>query len=192
MNISKLIYRCKKVIKHHRFVFGELGHHNYFSKGVILYENSKIGNYNYFSPYVLVNNAQIGNYCSIGPSAKIGLGEHNTGMISTYPSVGDGAGSMSVFDFNRPTIIENDVWIGANVMIKQGVRIGNGAVIGAGSVVTKDVQPFSIVYGVPAKHIRFRFSDSTIKEIIESKWYEREIIEAKKIVHNIKESVDKL
>jgi acetyltransferase-like isoleucine patch superfamily enzyme len=70
------------------------------------------------------------------------------------------------------TAIENDVWIGANAIIKSGTTIGNGAVVGAGAVVTKDVAPYSIVAGNPAVHIRFRFPDDIVAKLIESAWWE--------------------
>ena len=72
------------------------------------------------------------------------------------------------------TTIGHDVWIGANVSIKAGVTVGNGAVIGMGSVVTKDVPPYAIVAGVPAKVIRYRFDDDTIARLQAARWWERE------------------
>ena len=70
--------------------------------------------------------------------------------------------------------IGHDVWIGANAIISRGVTIGNGAVVAAGAVVTKDVQPYSVVGGVPAKHIKFRFSPEEIEQLENLKWYEWE------------------
>jgi hypothetical protein len=77
------------------------------------------------------------------------------------------------FDNEFLTEIGSDVWIGANAVIKAGLKIGNGAVIGAGAVVTKDVEPYAIVAGVPAKLIRYRFTELQIKFLLESKWWER-------------------
>jgi acetyltransferase-like isoleucine patch superfamily enzyme len=166
-------------------VFCKCGKGNSFSKGVIIYENAKIGHDNHFSPYVIVNNAIIENYCSIGPGSKIGLGEHDIHAISTYPKMGNGDGKMVLFDVEKPTVIGSDVWIGANSVVKQGVSIGNGAIIGAGSVVTKDVEPYSIVVGIPARHLRYRFSDETIRAIRESEWYSYCFSEAREIVKQL-------
>lgn len=75
-------------------------------------------------------------------------------------------------ELNKPCYIGNDVWIGRGVMIKNGIKIGNGAIIGAGAVVTKDVPDYAIVGGVPAKIIRYRFDENTIKLLLESKWWD--------------------
>ena len=73
------------------------------------------------------------------------------------------------------TVIEHDVWIGVNAVILAGVKIGTGAVIGSGAVVTRDVEPYAIVGGVPAKLIKFRFDADTIKKLMDSKWWEKNI-----------------
>ena len=73
---------------------------------------------------------------------------------------------------NQGVEIGNDVWIGEAVFINDGVKIGTGAVVGAHSVVTKDVPPYAIVAGVPAKMIRYRFDEETIQKLLESKWWE--------------------
>ena len=75
---------------------------------------------------------------------------------------------------NYHLVIGNDVWIGANVTIMGGVTIGDGAIVAAGSVVTRNVEPFSIVAGVPSKHIRFRFEKNIIDFLIQEKWWERD------------------
>jgi acetyltransferase-like isoleucine patch superfamily enzyme len=72
-------------------------------------------------------------------------------------------------------IIENDVWVGANVYIKNGITIHNGAIVAAGSVVTKDVPAFAIVGGVPAKLIRYRFEQEVIDKILASKWWDQDL-----------------
>ncbi|EJT6167524.1 CatB-related O-acetyltransferase [Clostridium perfringens] len=76
------------------------------------------------------------------------------------------------FDIYNKTVIENDVWIGANTLIKSGVKIGNGAIIGMGSVVTKNVPPYEIWAGNPAKCIRKRFDDDIIEKLLLIKWWE--------------------
>lgn len=121
--------------------------------------NSVIGKYCYIGPGVILNSVCLGNYCSIAPGVQIGGMEHSWwwGSTSTHLS------KMCIS--NKKTIIGDDVWIAANATVKQGVRIGRGAVIGAGSVVLEDVPPYSIFAGVPAREIRKRFPDRIIKEI---------------------------
>lgn len=123
-------------------------------------------------------NTVIGSYCSIGNNVKIGGGEHPISWVSTSPVFYEGRDSVSkkFSQFKREplkkTIIENDVWIGQNALIRQGVNIGTGAVIGMGSIVTKDVTPYSIVAGNPAKILRYRFEDSVIDGLLKTKWWE--------------------
>ena len=165
-----IINRIFRILTFRNNIWGKYGRSNHFSKGCIIYENAEIGKYNYFAPYSLINNAVIKNYCSIGPGCYIGLGEHDITSLSTSPSLGNGFEKMDIFKL-KPTTIGNDVWIGANSFIKQGVKIGNGAVIGAGSVVLKDVPDFAVVVGVPAKIIKYRFNTEKQERIINSKWW---------------------
>lgn len=115
----------------------------------------------------------IGKYCSIARDVSIGVGEHPTDWISTSPLFYNknrrlvGETTYENSNVVGGTIIGNDVWIGTKVVILKGVKIGNGAIIAAGAVVTKDVLPYSVVGGVPAKEIKKRFSDEII-EILES------------------------
>ena len=88
--------------------------------------------------------------------------------------------------FPERTVIGNDVWIGAQAIIKQGVRIGNGAVIGANSFVNKDVEAYSIVVGSPAKHIKYRFEENVIEEIAKSKYWEKNPQEAKQMLNTLR------
>ena len=149
------------------------------------YRKYKIGEYTYGSPYIhdYEDNIEIGRYCSIGPDVMILVGgEHYLDRVSTYPF------GMKFQDFSDPNCprlskgditIENDVWIGARVTILSGIKIGNGAVVAAGAVVTKDVPPYAIVGGVPAKIIKYRFDEQTIKELQATKWWEKSIDELK-------------
>jgi acetyltransferase-like isoleucine patch superfamily enzyme len=118
----------------------------------------------------------IGSFCSIAARIKIYCGgNHRTDWITTYPfghiggfSKHDGKGHPST---NGDVVIGNDVWIGADVTIMSGVTIGDGAVIAANSHVVKDVEPYTIVGGNPAKTIRKRFSDEIINKLLEIKWW---------------------
>jgi acetyltransferase-like isoleucine patch superfamily enzyme len=143
-----------------------------------------IGKATYFSKDNSIVNANIGRFCSIGPSVKIGLGTNIfAGFVSTHPAFYLKREKLRVcyadsdkknFDEIYPrTIIGNDVWIGDSALIKSGVAVGNGAIIGAGAIVVKDVAPYAIVGGVPAKLIRYRFSSTDIDFLEDFKWWEK-------------------
>ena len=142
--------------------------------------NSSIRKYTYVQANSNIYNAEIGPFCSIASGVTIGLAEHPTHMVSTSPIFYDNTQPLpyfftdkKLFSENLPrTTIDADVWIGQGVMIKSGITIGVGAVIGAGAVVTNDVDPYSIVGGVPAKLIRKRFDEDICEELLESKWWE--------------------
>lgn len=141
--------------------------------------NSYIGKNSYVSYNCQINNATIGNYCSIAKGVNIGLGFHPLNFVSTSPvfySANNPLGKSFVeenkFVDHKIITIGNDVWIGANAIILDGVNIGNGAIVAANAVVNKDVSPYSIVGGVPAKEIKKRFSQQTIDCLTESKWWD--------------------
>jgi len=113
----------------------------------------------------------------------IGLGEHpSKDFVSTHPMFYSTIGQSnpvivekSLFDEFPTTVIGNDVWIGARAVLKTGVKIGDGAIVAAGAIVVNDVEPYSIVGGVPAKHIRYRFSQEQIGTLLESRWWEKDL-----------------
>ncbi len=127
--------------------------------------------------YVDKSTASIGRFCSIAMNARISLKNHPLDWVSTHPfTYNKNYGYINenlVLDgiTNKETIIGNDVWIGANVTILAGVTVGDGAVLGANSLITKDVAPYSIVSGTPAQHVRFRFDENTIEKIQKSAWW---------------------
>jgi acetyltransferase-like isoleucine patch superfamily enzyme len=141
--------------------------------------NSTIGKYSFCGYDCDVFNTEIGNFCSIANNVIIGGAAHPIDWISTSPVFYEGRDSVKkkFQTFQREkdlrTFIKNDVWIGHSVMIKQGVSIGNGAVIGMGSIVTKDVPDYEIWAGNPAKFIRKRFDDDTIKTLLGLKWWNK-------------------
>ncbi|MHB0755258.1 CatB-related O-acetyltransferase [Polaribacter sp. M15] len=153
------------------------------SKNVKILKNANLGNcqvgsYSYIGANCNFSNTKIQSFCSIGPDVICGLGAHPTNFVSTYPGFysrnASGSywfGNILKFQEESTTYIGSDVWIGARVIIKGGVTIGTGAIIGAGAVITKDVPPYSIVGGVPAKVIKYRFKQETINSLIESEWW---------------------
>jgi acetyltransferase-like isoleucine patch superfamily enzyme len=141
--------------------------------------NSSVGDHSYFNTHTIVSDAKIGKYCSFGADVKIGIGSHPTNMVSTHPCFyADNKGFKTFADkmyYNeeRGNIhIGNDVWIGSNVSILNNVNIGNGAIVAMGSIVTKNVPDYAIVAGIPAKIIKYRFSDNTIKSLLKIKWWD--------------------
>lgn len=125
-------------------------------------------------PYTL----RVGNFCSIAGNVNVYTGgNHRTDWITTYPFGHIHKNIFNTFDgtghpkSNGHVIIGNDVWIGANATIMSGVTIGDGAVIANNSHVVKDVPPYSIVGGNPAKVIKYRFSEEQIAKLLEIKWW---------------------
>ena len=121
----------------------------------------------------------IGRYCSIGSGAVFmmaGNQGHRNDWISTFPFFyidnENFADAEDGFQRAGDTIVGNDVWIGSEAMIMSGVKIGDGAIIASRAVVTKDVAPYEVVGSNPAKHIKFRFSESEIDMLLEMKWWD--------------------
>ena len=109
----------------------------------------------------------IGSYCSIAPNTTfICGGNHNERLISTYPFKAVVKGDPTDAVTNGPIVVDDDVWIGYGVTVLSGVHIGQGAVIAAGAVVTKNVPPYAVVGGVPAKIIKYRFEPEMIGELL--------------------------
>lgn len=133
--------------------------------------------------------ADIGNYVSIGPNVKTVSGNHPIDYFSTNVLVYSNRDDLTNFnnDLGKVTI-GNDVWIGENVILKGGIKIGDGAIIGMGSVVVKDVEPYTIVAGNPAKEIKKRFTDEEISKIKESSWWETEPEQIRKVKNPLKGS----
>lgn len=110
----------------------------------------------------------IGNYCSIGPECTFLLGgEHRYDSLSTYPFRMKYIDGKNESISKGPIVVEDDVWIGFGTTVMSGVKIGKGAVIAAGSVVVKDIPPYAIAAGVPAKVIKYRFDEKVIEKIKE-------------------------
>jgi virginiamycin A acetyltransferase len=148
-----------------------------------IYHDIKIGMYSYGSCFDLANTPAgtiIGRYCSFARNVSILNGNHPIKFKSVHPFFFNPVlGYINRLLIKRTKlIIGNDVWIGRNVTILPSVScIADGSVIGAGSVVVKDVPPYAVVAGNPAKIIRYRFSEKTINEIIQSAWWNKSIEE---------------
>jgi acetyltransferase-like isoleucine patch superfamily enzyme len=126
-----------------------------------------------FVAYHPDDHVRIGKYCSIGDGVRFVFGEHRTDRVTTFPlravcfNDAPHADALSKGDI----VVGHDVWLGAAATILSGVKIGNGAVVAAGAVVTKDVPPYSIVGGVPAKVIRMRLSEVQIAALEKIQWW---------------------
>lgn len=137
-----------------------------------------MGRYSYMGKNNSVCNASIGSFCSIASYCAIGGGAHPLDMVSTSPVFYKGKnifrknfGNITK-EINRPVLIGNDVWIGEGVFINDGISIGDGVVIGAHSVVTHDIPAYAVVAGVPARVIRYRFSEEEIQTLLAMKWWD--------------------
>lgn len=144
-----------------------------------------IGRCSYLSADCTVeSNVRIGRYCSIAPQVYIAPGEHSVKDATTHPLMYDPFWRRQLGIEEKPeyrthmesddrvTVVGSDVWIGYRAIVLRGVTIGDGAVVAAGAVVTKDVPPYAIVGGVPARVIRYRFSEEKIQALRESRWWD--------------------
>lgn len=141
--------------------------------------NVKVGNYTQIRNGCEIWNTEIGNYSVLARYVIIGVGAHPLSSMSPHPIFykrgccsfhKDWAGKI-FFEENKPCVLGNDVWIGLRAIIMDGVHIGDGAVVAAGAVVTKDVPPYAIVGGVPARVIKYRFSQDIIDRLLELQWW---------------------
>lgn len=154
--------------------------------------NSVIGKYTYVSTNTHINNCNIENFCSIGPNCNINsLARHPTHSLSTHPmfySNGNECGvtinKQANYNHFLTSKIGNDVWIGANTIVLNGSQIENGAIIGAGSIVTKNIPPYAIAVGSPAKIVKYRFPQDIVEEIQNSKWWELDAEDLKLVLKN--------
>ena len=145
--------------------------------------NSNVGAHSYVAAHTWLTNTDVGKFSSIGYNVVVGLDTHTLANASTSPiftlrhnathvawvskDLAENSGDMA------RTTIEADAWIGSNSLVMSGVTIGVGAVVGAGAVVTKDVPPYAVVVGVPAKIIRYRFSEPVRSKLLASRWWQQ-------------------
>lgn len=152
--------------------------------------NSTIDSYTYLTKGSSAVYAEIGKFCSVGHESKIGLAHHTLDKLSSSPIFTEKLNATGYqwvdeqieFPYKK-VIIGNDVWIGSRVMIMGGIKVGDGAVIAAGSIVTKDVPPYSIVAGVPARIIKMRFEENLIAKLLELQWWDLSEETIRKNIH---------
>lgn len=164
------------------FVECNFGVHNTIgAKSELSYTN--LGDFSYVDKNCRISRTHIGKFCSIGPEVIMGLGRHpSKTFISTHPIFYSTLKQNGISFTEEQRFIEtaeikigNDVWIGARVIIQSGLEIGDGVIIGSGAVVTKNIPPYAVVVGVPAKIIRYRFTEKEIESLNRLKWWDKDI-----------------
>lgn len=179
LNIFNMKYGTAMVAKNVTIINSHIGEYAFLAHDASII-SSCIGDRTSIGRYSNVRYCDIGKFCAVSWNTTLGADGHPIQNIS-----GSGAFFRSCFGLsmkNLPKedlgghvercVVGNDVWIGCNAIVRSGVRIGDGAVVGAGSVVLNDVEPYEIVAGVPAKTIKKRFNDDVILQLLKMRWWE--------------------
>jgi len=163
------------------------GRHITVGSGSRIDAASAIGGYTYIGCNSAITKSRIGRYVSIANNVSIGQGEHDYTKVST----------SAFFDaapwetLTRGCCeVGDDVWIGVDAGVLRGVQIGVGAVVAANAVVTRDVPPYAIVIGVPARVVKYRFDEATRQKLLESQWWSRNIDDARAVVKALQRDLD--
>jgi len=167
-----------------------------------------MGAFTYLGPGCELRRTRVGRFCSIAANVGIGVAEHPTDWLSSHPFAYDGVQSFDLHEewsrFTNPkerytgnkgaTTIGHDVWIGRNVVVRQGINIGPGAIVGAGSFVNRDVPPYAVVGGAPARVLRYRFPEELISRLLAIQWWNWELrpVENHLPLSDIAAAVDRL
>ncbi len=152
-------------------------------------EDSTVGKYTGLNEWSVIKHSTVGAYCCIGQRCAVSPYNHPTSWLSAHGFQFHPGGFEYVPEYHelvklpfedvpiKPVTIGNDVWMGHNVNVLAGVTVGDGAVIGAGAVVTKNVPPYAVVGGTPAKVLRYRFPRHIIERLLRLKWWDMELSE---------------
>lgn len=193
INVKTLKRSFMRILNFLQKLFSKKKKAVFFTKDAFQNKKYVIGDFSYGIPKVLFENEEanlfIGKYCSISENVCIFLGgNHRYDWITTYPfsALNDYFPMAKTISGHPATngnvTIGNDVWISRSVTIMSGINISNGAIVGANSVVTKNIGPYEIWAGNPAKFIRKRFNDETISFLMEIEWWNWE---HEKIIQNL-------
>ena len=178
--ISRIRFIKSSKLKASIFTFVQnsiIGKYCSIEKGVSIYD-SEIGDFTYFNKFSRIENCEIGKFSCIGESVRIGGFYYHKQGISLHPSFHSKRPPIKIsfyqdyeFESTKRIIIGNDVFIGTGAYIMDGVEVGDGCIIGAKAIVTKSIEPYSIVVGNPGKIIRKRFNPQQITKLLEVKWW---------------------
>ncbi len=181
---TRLVY-LKTIIKNPNIIVGDYTYYDDFNNPEN-FERNVLYHFDFIGDQLI-----IGKFCAIASDVKFIMngGNHRTDWLTNYPFPIFGNGWESVmpdaWPFKGNTVIGNDVWIGYGATIMPGIKIGDGAIIGAQAVVTRDVPPYTIVGGNPAKEIRKRFEDSMIEDLLNIRWWDWDIQKITRHLHAI-------
>ena len=180
--VKKVFKVAKSTILHIKHLF----RHNQISfsaelSGGCHISRCRIDRYCYIGPNCNLLNTELGPYCSLAPNVQIGGLEHPIQELSTSTLLSKNKSRK------QKTIIGPDVWIAASSIVRQGITIGQGAVVGANSFVNKDVPPYAIVVGSPARILRYRFDEKQIEALLQSDYYTFSPEKASAILANLKQ-----
>lgn len=193
--LNQVEYVLSKILKkmHLRAIKNSLIHKTSSVEAGSQFVNSSMDRHSFCGYDCIITGTKIGSFCSIAGNCEIGGATHTINWVSTSPVFNENRDqikkkyALHSFDPFRETIIGHDVWIGARSIVKAGVTIGSGSVVGMGSVVTKDIPPYEIWAGNPARLIRKRFDEVVIEGMLDSKWWELDDETLEKAAAHIKE-----